>query len=578
MPHCCEPSTARRPSSASHNVRYTLAIKQTPCRYRFETHVTPYLRGFSERVRQLLQTVNERHFPLSFPLEFSVTHPSIELRARQSLTLTPRMQQSVRLLQLSALEFTQEVNNALATNPFLEAEETGNAASDESGPAAHMASNDSTDNVASMASMSADSQRTSDELSQDGPRDGDAEPVGNTDNLASDNAGDSGDYASESYSSRNGSGSGEGSDPGEWMHAVPNLREKLHQSLRLSPLEGRDRLAAQIVIESLEDDGYLRQTLAELVQISDCDPMLTEGELANAVRLVQTLDQPGIAARSLSECLTLQLEAMPDTVPYRDLAIELVNNHLDKLAKREHAELQKRLGCDADAVKAMTALIRKLDPKPGESAAVQENNYVIPDVIVRQVKGRWTVAINPAVMPRARVHRMYADMFAQSEGSSRSPLAQQLQEARWLLRNVQQRFSTIQRVAEAIVGHQRAFFDYGEIALKPLVLRDVADELDLHESTVSRATGNKYMATPRGIFEFKHFFPRELGTESGGTCSAAAVRALLKEMISAESGSAPLSDVTLAKLLAQQGVIVARRTVAKYRRLMKVPPAEMRRA
>ena len=169
-------------------------------------------------------------------------------------------------------------------------------------------------------------------------------------------------------------------------------------------------------------------------------------------------------------------------------------------------------------------------------------------------------------------------MFAQSEGSSRSPLAQQLQEARWLLRNVQQRFSTIQRVAETIVAHQRAFFDYGEIALKPLVLRDVADELDLHESTVSRATGNKYMATPRGIFEFKHFFPRELGTESGGTCSAAAVRALLKEMISGESGDAPLSDVTLAKMLAQQGVIVARRTVAKYRRLMKVPPAEMRRA
>jgi RNA polymerase sigma-54 factor len=209
---------------------------------------------------------------------------------------------------------------------------------------------------------------------------------------------------------------------------------------------------------------------------------------------------------------------------------------------------------------------------------VEENNYVIPDVIVRQVKGKWTVSINPAVMPRARVHRMYADMFAQSEGNSRSPLAQQLQEARWLLRNVEQRFSTIQRVAETIVSHQRAFFDYGEIALKPLVLRDVADELDLHESTVSRATGNKYMATPRGIFEFKHFFPRELGTESGGTCSAAAVRALLKEMISGESGQAPLSDVTLAKLLAQQGVIVARRTVAKYRRLMKVPPAEMRRA
>lgn len=508
-----------------------------------------------------------------------MTHPSIELRARQSLTLTPRMQQSVRLLQLSALEFTQEVNNALATNPFLEAEETAQNGGE--GPAGSGSANGTTASDTREVPMDSGNGERGPEGDReaDVSRDSDVEGVGNTDNLTSENSEYASDsYSSDAYSSRNGNGDGDGFEAGDWMHVVPNLREKLHQSLRLSPLIGRDRLAAQIVIESLEDDGYLRQSLDELAELGECDPPLRAEEIANAVRLVQTLDQPGIAARSLSECLTLQLEAMPEDTPYRALAIELVNHYLEKLAKREHAELQKRLGCDAEAVRSITALIRTLDPKPGESAAVQENNYVIPDVIVRQVKGRWAVAINPAVMPRARVHRMYAEMFAQSEGSSRSPLAQQLQEARWLLRNVQQRFSTIQRVAETIVAHQRAFFDYGEIALKPLVLRDVADELDLHESTVSRATGNKYMATPRGIFEFKHFFPRELGTESGGTCSAAAVRALLKEMISAEPGNAPLSDVTLAKLLAQQGVIVARRTVAKYRRLMKVPPAEMRRA
>jgi RNA polymerase sigma-54 factor len=198
-------------------------------------------------------------------------------------------------------------------------------------------------------------------------------------------------------------------------------------------------------------------------------------------------------------------------------------------------------------------------------------------VIVRQVRNKWVVTVNPAVLPRTRVNRMYAELFAQASGTTGSPLAQQLQEARWLIRNAQQRFDTIQRVAECIVSHQKAFFHYGEIALRPLVLRDVADELGLHESTISRATGNKYMATPRGIFEFKHFFPRELGTESGGTCSAAAVRALLKEMIAAENTLDPLSDVSLAKMLADQGVLVARRTVAKYRHLMKVPPAEMRR-
>lgn len=500
-----------------------------------------------------------------------MTHPSLELRARQSLTLTPRMQQSVRLLQLSALEFTQEVNNALATNPFLEAEENAPGA----GESTTDTSAGADSHLPPLSGSAADTAHETLTSSPEGSSpDGTGESTGDdagTDRYEQESAG----TTSDSYSS--GGSGGEGLDPSEWMHALPNLRERLHQALRMSPLEGRDRYAAQIVIESLEDDGYLRQSEADLASIGDCEPPLSVDEMHNAIRLVQTLDKPGIAARSLAECLTLQLDAMPDC-PHRAIAIDLATHHLDKLARREHAELQKRLGCDADALRAVTALIRRLDPRPGESAAVEENNYVIPDVIVRQVKGRWTVSVNPAVMPRARVHRMYAEMFAQSEGSSRSPLAQQLQEARWLLRNVEQRFSTIQRVAETIVSHQRAFFDYGEIALKPLVLRDVADELDLHESTVSRATGNKYMATPRGIFEFKHFFPRELGTESGGTCSAAAVRALLKEMISGEPGDAPLSDVTLAKLLAQQGVIVARRTVAKYRRLMKVPPAEMRRA
>jgi RNA polymerase sigma-54 factor len=543
-----------------------------------------------------------------------VNHPSIELRAKQSLTLTPRMQQSVRLLQLSALEFTQEVNDALASNPFLESDEPGSGNEADTGERQRATSNetldakDSADGVPITAfnsdvgddighfdgaSFSGDAASAAISDANDAMRDGhlsstvESGPDGllNPDGIGgatemrdvgqneggNENSGDGADpYSSRQYG-------GDSFDAGEWMHTAPSLREKLHQSLRLTPLDSRDRLAALIVIESLEADGYLRMPFDELADISDCDPSLTHDELENAVRLVQTLDKPGIAARSLSECLQLQLQTLPES-RHRDIAIELVGTHLGRLAKREHAELQKRLGCDAETLRTVTALIRRLDPKPGESAAVDEHQYLIPDVIVRQIKGRWTVAINPAVMPRARVHRMYADMFAQSEGSSRSPLAQQLQEARWLLRNVQQRFSTIQRVAEVIVSHQRAFFDYGEIALKPLVLRDVADELRLHESTVSRATGNKYMATPRGIFEFKHFFPRELGTESGGTCSAAAVRALLKEMISGENNEAPLSDVTLAKLLAQQGVIVARRTVAKYRRLMKLPPAELRRA
>ncbi|WP_235837844.1 RNA polymerase factor sigma-54 [Chitinasiproducens palmae] len=467
------------------------------------------------------------------------------------------MQQSVRLLQLSALDFTQEVNAALTTNPFLEYEEAA-ANGDTDAPTGVDAAPSAEGVTTSEAPSSAlESDAPVETVSEAAPAD-----------LPSEYIGEGGGRAG---------GDGEGGDPCDWMHAEPDLRDRLHQSLSLSPLGERDRFAAQVVIESLEEDGYLRQPLEELIGVGDCEPPLSEDELRVAVRLVQTLDAPGIGARSLSECLMLQLEAMDDDTPCRDIAIEIASHHLPRLAKREHAELQRALGCDPEALRTACALIRRLDPKPGHNYSVDANNYVVPDVIVRQVKGKWVVSINPAVMPKARVNRMYVDMFAQSDASSRSPLAQQLQEARWLMRNVQQRFATIQRVAETIVSHQRAFFDYGEVALRPLVLRDVAQELGLHESTVSRATGNKYMATPRGIFEFKHFFPRELSTDSGGTCSAAAVRALLKEMISAESSDAPLSDVALAKMLADQGVIVARRTVAKYRRLMKVPPAELRR-
>ncbi|KXU82287.1 RNA polymerase sigma-54 factor [Paraburkholderia monticola] len=491
--------------------------------------------------------------------------PSIELRTRQSLALTPRLQQSVRLLQLSALEFQQELRTALDTNPFLEYDSSetedvalaGTTSGEEAGalPAADTLAPTEPDGSSSAEGASADSLEGASQ--DDMPADF------------------SGDYGSRGSARQNGDA--DGSDPADWARSQPTLREQLHDALRLYRLDDRDRAVARFIIEALDDDGYLRQSLADLADSVDLEPELSEEELLVALRLVQSLDRPGLGARSLSECLALQINALPADTPGRDVARQIVEHHLERLARREQAELQKQIGCSADELRVACALVRKLDPKPGNCYGRAEDNYVVPDVIVRQARNKWVVSINPAVQPRARIHRMYAQLFAQSAGASRSPLAQQLQEARWLIRNAQQRFDTIQRVAECIVTHQKAFFQYGEIALKPMVLRDVADELGLHESTISRATGNKYMATPRGIFEFKHFFPRELGTESGGTCSAAAVRALLKEMIAAENTRDPLSDVTLAKMLADQGVLVARRTVAKYRHLMKVPPAELRR-
>jgi RNA polymerase sigma-54 factor len=490
--------------------------------------------------------------------------PSIELRTRQSLALTPRLQQSVRLLQLSSQEFQQELRTALDTNPFLEydSSETEDVALATVTPGEDAGAPPAADTVAANEPDSLPAE------------------AGAGDTLESASQADlpgefSGEYGSHGSARQNGDSSG--SDPAEWARSQPTLREQLHDSLRLYRLDDRDLAVARFIIEALDDDGYLRQDLGELASTVDLEPELTEEDLLVALRLVQSLDRPGLGARSLSECLALQLNALPADTPGREVAQQIVEHHLERLARREQAELQKQIGCSADELRVACALVRKLDPKPGNCYGRAEDNYVVPDVIVRQVRNKWVVSINPAVQPRARIHRMYAELFAQSSGTSRSPLAQQLQEARWLIRNAQQRFDTIQRVAECIVAYQKAFFQYGEIALKPMVLRDVADELGLHESTISRATGNKYMATPRGIFEFKHFFPRELGTESGGTCSAAAVRALLKEMIATENTRDPLSDVALAKMLADQGVLVARRTVAKYRHLMKLPPAEMRR-
>ncbi|HTI16860.1 MAG TPA: RNA polymerase factor sigma-54 [Trinickia sp.] len=491
--------------------------------------------------------------------------PTLELRSKQHVALTPRLQQSVRLLQLSSLEFQRELRQALDTNPFLECEDPlleENHEGTNGGLAPH---------------GGADSPTLSDAPAPADTADG-FEGLASAEAPAPSAAEDAGDFTQDwslRTSSRHNSDADD-VDPGAWAHAQPTMHEHLHTLLHLYPLNERDRAAAQIVIEALDDDGYLRESLADLAEAFEADPPLTEEELRVTLRLVQTLDRPGVGARSLSECLMLQLDVLPSDTAGRAVAREIAEHHLERLARREHAELQKQIGCSAQELRTACALVRRLDPKPGEYYGRADNNYVIPDVIVRKLKNRWVATINPAVLPRARIHRVYAELFAQSGGTG-SPLAQQLQEARWLLRNAEQRFTTIQRVAQCIVSYQKSFFDYGEIALKPLVLSKLADELGLHESTVSRASSNKYMATPRGIFEFRHFFPRELATETGGRCSAAAVRALIKEMIEQEDPRNPVSDVTLARMLTQEGMIVARRTVAKYRNLLKLPPAQLRK-
>jgi RNA polymerase sigma-54 factor len=463
-----------------------------------------------------------------------------QLTMRQQTVLSPRLQQSVRILQMSAFEFAQELQQALSSNPFLEEAEP-EAADDEGAIAAHGASQPSVD-AAPAAPI---------------PREY------------------SGDYPVAA--GRRADAYGASADVGAWAEQPVTLAERLRADLCGYRLGPRDRVLAEFIIDALDDDGYLRQDLATLAGEAAFDPPPADREWNVALKLVQQLDGSGIGARNLAECLTLQLNAADCAPGLRRMAIDIVNGHLEKLARCDYAGLRRLVGGTEAELRAACALIRTLDPKPGRRHAGKGADYVVPDVIVRKENGKWTVVPNRSFLPRARLHQEYAALFQRARGGDRSPMAQELQEARWLIQNIEQRFQTIQRVAEAIVARQRTFFEYGEIALRPLMLREVADELSIHESTVSRATGNKYMATPRGVFEFRHFFSRELGTETGGVCSAAAVRALMEEFIAQENPASPLSDVALAHMLGDQGLKVARRTVSKYRLQMRVPPAELRR-
>src|SRR5215469_120274 len=448
------------------------------------------------------------------------------LRLKQQLTLTPRLQQSVKLLQLSALECVQELHQAIAQNPFLEES---------------------------------------------------AEVAESADRAEREEAAEDSSRADLDFSATGGSGgSGEDTpDWTEWTASPSTLHDSLREQLLLLGLTERDHVLANLIIDALDDDGFLRLPLEDVAALA---PGAAPGEIETALRIVQTLEPSGIAARNLGECLALQLEAMDGDTPGRNIALDVVQNRLSMMAARDNSRLLEALGCAEEELRLAMELIRSLDPRPGSKVGTFEPRAIVPDVIVRKDKKRWVVTVNSAIYPRIRVNQQYADYFRQARDGETALLAQHLQEARWLVRNLEQRFLTIQRVAEAVVARQRNFFEYGDLAMRPLTLREIADELGLHESTVSRATSHKFMATPRGVVAFKRFFSRQLATTSGGSCSATAIRALLREFIAAEDRRNPLSDVQLTELLADRGVKVARRTVTKYRRSMQLPAVDFRRA
>ena len=301
-------------------------------------------------------------------------------------------------------------------------------------------------------------------------------------------------------------------------------------------------------------------------------------DLNIALEHLQHLDPPGVGARDLRECLIMQLSALPEGTPYRDQALLLVSSHLESLASRDFCSIKKLLHCDDECLRSIQQMIMRLNPRPGTAFNSAVARYIVPDVIVTKVGGAWVAHLNPEAMPRLRVNRLYADILKRCHDDSARRLAGQLHEAKWLIKNVHQRFSTILKVSSAVIERQQQFFEHGAVAMRPMVLREIAEILDLHESTISRVTTQKFMRTPRGIFELKYFFGSHVATDSGGACSATAIRALIKQMINAENSRKPLSDSQISEILAQQGIMVARRTVAKYRESIQIPPVNLRKS
>ncbi len=358
--------------------------------------------------------------------------------------------------------------------------------------------------------------------------------------------------------------------------ASSSLRDHLMQQLMLLNLPLRDRQIVEALIDALDDDGYLTSSLEEIADLFSENDDVEPEELSIGLKFLQSFEPAGVGARNPAECLALQLKSLPPQTEFRAEALKTVDGHLPLLAARDFTKLRRCVG--RGGARRVLELIRSLNPRPGSSFAKDEANYVIPDVVVRKVRNTWTASLNEAAMPKLKLNRIYADILTRNRESSNQQLAAQLQEAKWLIRNVQQRFETILRVAQAIVERQRRFFEHGEVAMRPMVLREIADMLDLHESTISRVTTQKYMLTPRGTFELKYFFGSHVATDTGGAASATAIRALIKQLVAAENTQSPLTDSRIAELLGEQGIIVARRTIAKYREALSIPPVNMRKA
>ncbi|WP_332776583.1 RNA polymerase factor sigma-54 [Polaromonas sp.] len=506
----------------------------------------------------------------------------LSLRVSQHLALTPQLQQSIRLLQLSTLELSQEVEQMLDENPFLELaeeaaprEEFGLAQADTPVSQDNHEFESATDSIAAGAEDTRAEGQNDLEVSSE-PRLEDSWDEDGSVEAAPDDSEWGGDAPP-----RKSNADDSEAEASDLASSQESLQEHLHRQALGLRLSDEDKAALHFLIESLNDDGYLEDSLASLAAGLAGDDLEQAEELeqhfAMVLKLLQHMEPAGVGARHLAECLSLQLLDCKNTEEAR-AAQAICRQPMELLAKRDVKRLAHLCGFGETAIKGAIALIGRLDPKPGRRFVNVERNLIVPDVIVVKSGRGFKVQLNSDVMPRLRVHDIYANAIKQHKGQNGQALQQRLQEARWFIKNIQQRFDTILRVSSAIVERQKNFFTHGELAMRPLVLREIADELGLHESTISRVTTAKYMSTPYGTFELKYFFGSALGTETGGNASSTAVRALIKQFVASESAKKPLSDNQISEMLKEQGIECARRTVAKYREALRIAPANLRKS
>ena len=489
----------------------------------------------------------------------------------QQLTMTPQLQQAIRLLQLSTLDLQQEIQEALDSNPMLERQEDAE-------------DYDSPDTLAEHGDQSA-TNATSDSYQESYDRASANEEGGNLEDgdwheripseLPVDTAWE--DIYQTSASSL------PSSDDDEWDFTTrtstgESLQSHLLWQLNLAPMSDTDRLIAVTLIDSISSDGYLEASLEEILASLDPELGIELDELEMVLRRIQQFEPAGVAARDLSESLLLQLRQLPTDTPWLEEAQRLTKDYLDLLGNRDFTQLMRRMKLKEEELRPVIELIQSLNPRPGSQIEASEPEYVVPDVIVRKHNDRWLVELNQEAVPRLRINPHYAGFIRRADASADNTfMRNQLQEARWFIKSLQSRNETLMKVSTQIVEHQRGFLDYGEEAMKPLVLHDIAEAVGMHESTISRVTTQKYMHTPRGIYELKYFFSSHVSTAEGGECSSTAIRAIIKKLVAAENPKKPLSDSKIAGLLEEQGIQVARRTVAKYRESLSIAPSSERK-